>query len=125
MNDFVNNYVNVVKNALNFEDRTSRREYWMFFAANFAIAIALCIVDGLTGLPILSLLYMVAMLLPGIAAAVRRLHDTGRSGWWMLAGLVPIVGPIGLLVLMVLPGTAKANEFGAPPMTQVAMPATA
>ena len=119
MNAVIQNYANVIKNATNFSDRASRREYWLFFLANFTAGILLSIVDGITGIPILAILFILAMLVPGIAVAIRRLHDGGRSGWWLLVSLVPILGPIALLVLMVLPGSPGANQFGSPVMDAI------
>lgn len=114
MNAVIENYMQVIKNATNFSDRAGRSEYWMFFLANFAIGIMLTVVDVVTGIPVLGLLFMLAMIVPGIAVTVRRLHDGDRSAWWLLAAFVPILGPIALLVLMAMPGTPTSNQFGPP-----------
>ena len=74
-------------------------------------------------LGLLSGLYSLAVLLPSIAVAVRRLHDTDRSGWWFLIGFVPIVGGIILLVFYVLEGTRGPNRFGPDPKTTTPAPA--
>ena len=63
------------------------------------------------------------MLLPSIAVAVRRLHDTDRSGWWILLGFIPIIGGIVLLVFYVLEGTQGPNRFGPDPKAAAAAPA--
>ena len=110
----INNFLHVFKNFANFSRRASRREYWMFFAMNFAVCLILSVIDGVLGFPILGLVYMLAAIVPGIAVSIRRLHDTDRSGWWALIGLIPLVGAIGLLVLMALPGTPSQNRFGEP-----------
>lgn len=107
MKNVIKNFVHVFKNFSNFAGRASRREYWMFFAANFAVCMILSIVDAAIGLPVTGLLYLLAAVVPGIAVSIRRLHDTDRSGWWLLVGVVPIVGALGLLVLMALPGTSE------------------
>ena len=112
MNNVINNYISVFKNFSNFSGRAGRREYWMFFAANFAACMILSVIDAATGIPVLGLLYILAALIPGIAVTIRRLHDGDRSGWWMLVAVVPILGALGLLVLMALPGTPAANRFG-------------
>ena len=84
----------------------------MFLVANIAAGMILGVIDLVTGIPVLGALYMLAALIPGIAVTIRRLHDSDRSGWWMLVALIPLLGALGLLVLMVLPGTQGANQFG-------------
>ena len=114
MGNVINNYISVFKNYSNFSGRAGRREYWMFFAANFCACMILSLIDAAIGIPVLGLLYILAALVPGIAVSIRRLHDGDRSGWWMLVGCVPFLGAIGLLVLMALPGTPSSNRFGEP-----------
>lgn len=112
MNQILSNYTNVFKNCTNFAGRADRKEYWMFVAVNILASLVLGIVDGITGIPVLGLLYMLVALLPSIAVTIRRLHDTDRSGWWMLVALIPFVGALLLLVLMILDGTNGENRFG-------------
>jgi len=107
-------YLDVLKKYAVFEGRARRKEYWMFFLFNIIIAVVLGIIDGILGIGVLSAIYMLAVLVPGIAVTVRRLHDTGRSGWWILIGLVPIVGLV-LLVFMFLDGTPGPNKYGPSP----------
>lgn len=118
MKNVIDNYISVFKNFSNFAARAGRREYWMFFAANFCVCMILSAIDSMTGIPVLGLLYMLAALVPGIAVTIRRLHDGDRSGWWMLIGLVPILGALALLVLMALPGTPRENRFGQPALDE-------
>ncbi len=114
-------YLGVLKKYAQFSGRARRKEYWMFFLFNVIAAFVLGLVDGLLGLGgasgigLLGGLYTLAVLVPGIAVAMRRLHDTGRSGWWLLVGLVPLVGFIVLLVFMVLPGQSGSNAYGDDP----------
>ena len=115
MENVVNNYISVFKNGLQFSGRAGRREYWMFFAANLLLSIVLSVVDSITGVPLLAPLFVLAALVPSIAVGIRRLHDTGRSGWWLLAVLVPVLGGLIVLALMALPGAVNANRFGAVP----------
>lgn len=106
-------YLAVLKNYAGFSGRAHRTEYWMFVLFNIIISFVLGFVEGLFGGPgILGLIYSLAVLIPGIAVAIRRLHDTGRSGWWLLISLVPVVGFIVLLVFMVLEGDNGANDYG-------------
>ena len=108
------NYVNVLKNYVTFSGRATRSEYWYFILVNFIIAVLIGIIGVLVHLPVLSDLYSLAILLPSFAVGARRLHDTDRSGWWLLIGLIPLVGAIVLLVFFVQKGTEKENRFGAP-----------
>ena len=72
----------------------------MFFLFYFIIYITLAIVDSLIGTMFLALIFALAMLVPSISIAARRLHDTGRSGWWQLISLIPLIGAIVLIVFL-------------------------
>lgn len=111
-------YVAVMKKYVDFEGRARRAEFWYFLLANFIIGILLGIIDCAIQSNILSSLYSLAILLPCIAVAVRRLHDTDRSGWFYLLNLIPLVGTIILLVFFVQRGTAGPNRFGADPLAE-------
>jgi uncharacterized membrane protein YhaH (DUF805 family) len=137
----VNWYVKVLKQYVDFSGRARRREYWMFVLINVVIVIVLSLVDTLLGtggframsggasfyaansLGLLSGLYTLAVLLPSIAVTVRRLHDTDRSGWWILLGFIPIIGGIVLLVFYVLEGTRGPNRYGPDPKATTQAPA--
>lgn len=114
-------YVGVLKNYVGFSGRARRKEFWMFTLFSVIIMIILSIIDRLIGTDsrggsgVLTGLYWLAVLLPSLAVQFRRLHDTGRSGWWILIGLVPFVGGIILLVFDILPGDAGPNRFGGDP----------
>jgi uncharacterized membrane protein YhaH (DUF805 family) len=101
-------YLEVLKKYAVFDGRARRMEYWMFVLINFVITVVLILIDILigtfspqTGVGLLQGLYALAVLIPFITVTVRRLHDTGRSGWSMLIGLIPIIGGIVLLIFMV------------------------
>jgi len=117
----MNNYIEVIQKYAVFSGRASRKEYWMFFLMNIIIGGCMGIVIGLIkgfthlDLTILIHLYTLALLCPNIGVSVRRLHDTNRSGWWMLVGLVPLIGPIIVLVFMANEGTPADNNFGPNP----------
>jgi uncharacterized membrane protein YhaH (DUF805 family) len=110
-------YLRVVKdNYANFKGRARRKEYWMFVLFNFLFACAAVIVDFIVGtLPLLYVVYLLAVIIPGIAVTVRRLHDTGKSGWWYFICLIPIIGAIWLLVLLCTDGTVGVNGYGPSP----------
>lgn len=109
-------YVAVMKNYAVFTGRARRTEYWMFVLVNFIVELALYVMAvAIHALIFLYLLYALAVLIPGLAVAARRLHDIGRSAWWILIGLVPFVGWIVLLVFACIPGTTGANQYGPDP----------
>ena len=98
-----------------FEGRAGRAEYWWFFLANFLIGLVIQVLAGVSdALVILSVIYSLALLIPGLAVAVRRLHDTNKSGWWILIALVPLVGIIVLIVFLATDGDSGANQYGNP-----------
>ncbi|MCR5455054.1 MAG: DUF805 domain-containing protein [Bacteroidales bacterium] len=112
-------YLNVIKNHYaDFEGRARRREYWMFFLFNFLIAMVLSFLATKTEsmlVNIVSTLYSLAVLLPGIAVGIRRLHDTGKSGWYLLIGLIPFVGAIILIVFFIMDSQPGDNQYGPNP----------
>ena len=114
-------FIKVVK-SFSFSGRARRKEYWMFVLIAVVIAIFLALADGITGtysselgFGLLGGLFLLAILIQSIAVGVRRLHDTGRSGWWLLLNLIPLVGPIIVLVLMALDGQSGDNAYGPNP----------
>jgi uncharacterized membrane protein YhaH (DUF805 family) len=117
----MNWYLHVLKNYAVFNGRAGRPEYWYFVLFNVVASILLTIIDAMIGavvgfeeFALLGGIYALAVLLPSIAVSVRRLHDTDRSGWWVLIGLIPFVGVIVLIVFMVQQGTPGPNRFGLP-----------
>lgn len=109
-------YMKVLSNYVGFQGRARRKEYWMFVLFSIIISIVLAVLESLLGIKnALSGLYSLAVLLPSLAVGVRRLHDTGRSGWWLLIGLIPIVGSIILLLFMCLDSEPGSNSYGPNP----------
>lgn len=107
-----------LKNYVNFSGRARRKEYWFFTLFCMLIGIAFGILKGLAGdaaviISLINLLVSIALILPGIAVTVRRLHDTGRSGWWYLL-VFTIVGIIPLIIWFCANTDPKANKWGAP-----------
>lgn len=108
-------YLKVLKQYADFGGRARRKEYWMFVLFNLIISVVLSIVASLIRLPILATLYSLAILVPGIAVSVRRMHDIGKSGWVLLIGLIPLLGAIVLLVWAAQEGNQGSNQYGADP----------
>lgn len=109
-------YLKALKNYVGFEGRAQRMEYWMFTLFNAIIAMVLSLLVYVSEfLYFLVVIYYVAVLLPSLAVTVRRLHDTGKSGWWILISLVPLVGSIILLVFVCTDSQAGDNQYGANP----------
>lgn len=106
----MNYYLKVLKNYAQFNGRARRSEYWYFVLFNIIISIAVGAVAALTGIEILSSLYSLAILIPSIAVGVRRMHDVGKSGWFILI-------PIYNLILACTPGVQGDNEYGPDPKT--------
>jgi uncharacterized membrane protein YhaH (DUF805 family) len=117
----MNWYLAVLKKYAVFSGRAQRKEYWMFFLFNIIIAILLGIIEVVIGISpdadesILANIYSLAILLPSLAVSVRRLHDIGRSGWWLLIGLIPLIGVIVLFVFAVQDGQPGPNQYGPNP----------
>jgi uncharacterized membrane protein YhaH (DUF805 family) len=107
-----------------FGGRARRAEYWWFALFVVLVSIATSILDPALGTDfrgdvtsggIFGLTANLVLLVPSLAVAVRRLHDTDRSGWWILIALIPLVGAIVLLVLLVQDGAPGPNRFGPSP----------
>lgn len=113
-------YLKVVRdNYANFSGRARRSEYWYYTLFNIIIGIVLRIIDtyviGMDEIGVLGLIYSLAVLIPGLAVSVRRLHDVGKSGWFLLIVLIPLIGAIWLLVLFCTEGNNGPNQYGEDP----------
>lgn len=111
----MNWYLKVLKQYADFNGRARRTEYWMFVLCNVIISVVLAVVAGIIRMPLLPSLYSLAILVPGIAVSVRRMHDLGKSGWVLLFGLIPLIGGILLLIWAATEGTRGSNPFGPDP----------
>lgn len=98
-----------------FSGRARRSEYWFFYLFFVLVALVGSVLDAVLGTAFIAGLIVVALLLPMLAANVRRLHDTSRSGWWLLLGFVPLVGGIVLLVFSCLDSVPEPNQYGPSP----------
>ena len=115
-------YLEAFKKYAVFSGRSRRKEYWYFVLFNIIVGIVLAAIDALLGtfssssnIGLLSGIYSLAVLIPTLALTVRRLHDVDRTGWWILIGLVPLIGGIVLLVFALLDGTPSSNQYGSNP----------
>lgn len=108
-----------------FTGRAPRSEYWWFVLGQFLIGFVAGFVAGMIGhilgmggtlANIVNIIVTLGLLLPGIAVAIRRLHDTGRSGWWYLLVFIPIIGWLALLFWFVQPSDEGSNEYGEAPI---------
>ena len=122
-------YIEVLKKYAVFEGRARRKEYWMFFLFSALISIILAVIDEFMGwqfemggdiIGFLGTLYYLAVVVPYLAVIFRRLHDTERSGWWILIAFIPIVGVLVLLVFLILQGTEGENRYGPDPKAETA-----
>lgn len=115
----MNLYMKCWKHCADFSSRASRGEFWSFFLVNLVITVVLSVIAYLLlyDYPMFSKIsycYSLAVLLPGVAVCVRRLHDIGRSGWFFLLIVVPVIGLVLLAVLLQLKGSSTENDWGAP-----------
>ena len=111
----MNWYLGVLKKYADFNGRARRKEFWMFALISFIIAVILSVVDGMIGVPVLGAIYALGVLLPSIAVGARRFHDIGKSGWWLLIGLIPLLGGLILIIFFVLDSNPGDNKYGPNP----------
>jgi len=118
----MNWYLEVLKKYAVFSGRSRRKEYWYFSLFNLLITIVLAVIDGMTGtliaeanIGLLGGIYALALLIPFLAVSVRRLHDTDRSGWWLLIALIPLIGAIVILVFTLQDSKPGQNQYGSNP----------
>jgi len=124
----MNWYLKVWKQYADFSGRARRTEYWMFYLFNVIIIFLFCIVAGIVAAGVTAaagdaslilfmvmiplIIYGLAVFIPDLAVTVRRLHDTGKSGWWFFIQLIPMVGGIWLLVLLCMDSEPGTNKWG-------------
>jgi uncharacterized membrane protein YhaH (DUF805 family) len=113
-----------IDNVLTFNGRASRSAYWWYALALFIVDVVLQIISGVAGSSALTVLVSLILLvvgLSGLSVGIRRLHDTDKSGWWILIGLIPIIGGITLIVFFASAGAQGSNRFGPQPPPRVAV----
>lgn len=118
----MNWYLKVLRQYADFNGRARRQEYWMFVLFNVIFGIVAMVLDNILGLanPMVGYgplygIYSLAVLIPGLAVAARRLHDVGKSGWMLLISLIPLIGGIWLLVLLASDSHPGDNQYGPNP----------
>lgn len=112
--EFMNYYIDVLKNYALFTGRARRKEFWMFVLVNVIIGFVIGLVAGLIKFPMLGAIYNLAVLVPSIAVGARRMHDTDHSGWWQI---VPFVN----LYFACIDGTPGENSYGPDPKGRAAV----
>jgi len=118
----MNWYLKVLNNYRDFGGRSRRKEYWMFVLFNIMFSTGAIILDNLFDItwsdkaygPLYSF-YGLIIVLPNLAVLVRRLHDIGKSGWYLFAVLIPVIGFFWLLILLLTDSTPGENEYGVNP----------
>ncbi|MBQ7502631.1 DUF805 domain-containing protein [bacterium] len=112
----------LMENYFNFDGRARRSEYWYFCLLNFLVNFAYNMITRLIDsklvavvLAVIVIIYSLGTLIPGLAVAVRRLHDINKSGWWMLIGLIPLIGWVILLIWYCRDSELGSNEYGENP----------
>ncbi|MDG2332716.1 MAG: DUF805 domain-containing protein [Myxococcota bacterium] len=115
-------YLQGLRRYADFAGRSRRKEYWYFGLFNCLFTVLIAFVDTLVGtysqglgVGLLSGLYSLVIFIPSLSLLVRRLHDTGRSGWWVWIMLLPLIGLIVLLVFLLQDGESHENLYGADP----------
>ncbi len=117
-------YIQALKKYAVFSGRARRKEYWYFVLFNGIISYGLYLIgliagfagsDAGIGFLVLSLIYALAVFLPSLGVTIRRLHDTGRSGWWIFISLIPFIGGIIFFIVTVLDSEVGTNQYGPSP----------
>jgi uncharacterized membrane protein YhaH (DUF805 family) len=116
----MNWYMEALRKYAEFSGRSRRKEFWMFTLINAVVIFAMAFAsafykDNINPFGIILLVYILAIVIPSLALTIRRLHDIGRSGWWIFISLVPFIGSIVMLIFEVLPGEVGDNPYGPDP----------
>jgi uncharacterized membrane protein YhaH (DUF805 family) len=111
----MNWFVEVLKKYAVFSGRARRQEYWMFTLIASLIYLGLVVLGLAMDTEVPELVFALAIFLPSLGVSVRRLHDTGRSGWWVLIGFIPCVGTIFMIIFMATEGERDENRYGPDP----------
>lgn len=107
-------FIGAFKKFADFTGRARRTEFWMYILFYFIFYVVLAVVDGILGSFALTGIFSLVMLIPSLSISARRLHDTGRSGWWQLLNLIPLIGAI-VLIIFYVQDSVEDNEYGGNP----------
>ena len=107
-------FIDGLEKYADFAGRASRKEFWMFILFFYIFLIGFLVLGALIGFPFIVLIYILGLIIPHISIAVRRLHDTSRSGWWLLINLIPLIGKIITIVFLVQ-DSHEENQYGPNP----------
>ncbi|MGR5132452.1 DUF805 domain-containing protein [Vibrio alfacsensis] len=117
-------YLGVIRNYTGFSGRARRQEYWYFTLVNILVNLVMSIIDRILegalqieNFGLFGVIYALFILIPSIAVTVRRLHDTGRTGWWVLIAIIPIIGFLVMLYFLVQDSEEGTNQYGDNPKT--------
>ncbi|TMX44016.1 DUF805 domain-containing protein [Vibrio rotiferianus] len=118
-------YYKVILNYTNFNGRARRQEYWYFTLVNVLVNLVMGIIDRVIGsvmqmdnFGFFGVIYALFIIIPSIAVTVRRLHDSGRTGWWALIAFVPVIGILVLLYFLIQDSEEGSNQYGVSPKYQ-------
>ena len=107
-------FIDALKKYADFSGRATRKQYWMFVLFYVIIYIALTVIDVVLQTFVLGVIFSLALFIPSLSVAARRLHDTGRTGWWQLIYLIPLIGLIIMIVFLVQ-DSHDENQYGPNP----------
>jgi len=123
----MNWFIKALKQYADFKGRARRKEFWLFILFYFIFYVLAVVLDNVLGITIdymyvgpVTSMFSLVMIIPNLSVTVRRLHDIGKSGWFIFIGLIPVIGSIWLLVLMFKNSQSGTNEYGPNPKEIVA-----
>ncbi|MCB6218026.1 MULTISPECIES: DUF805 domain-containing protein [Bacillus] len=118
-------YLKAIKNYAGFTGRARRKEFWLFCFFSYMILVLYGFFKAILHLPeyeietFLGMVYLLAILVPGLAVTIRRLHDTGKSGCWICIGLIPLIGQFILLIMLCQNSVKEENQYGPNPKAAI------
>ncbi|MCJ7558445.1 MAG: DUF805 domain-containing protein [Gammaproteobacteria bacterium] len=102
-------FTDAIKKSADFKGRATRKEFWIFSLIYTAIYVIFGLLDAFVGTIAIQFIFALVMSVPGVSVTTRRLHDTGRSGWWQLLFILPLIPVVGLFALVLLGGEDVLN----------------
>ncbi|NDW23134.1 DUF805 domain-containing protein [Alteromonas hispanica] len=111
-------FTKALKHYADFTGRARRTEYWMFFLFYIIFYVVCATISYALGFEALTAIFSLALLIPSLSVGARRLHDTGRTGWWQLLNLIPIIGTI-VLIIFFAQDSSEDNKYGPNPKAAV------